>query len=56
MNTEGLVCVSVCNKITQENAHSCSEHCVEEADSWNDLCFYMPWIASEEFTGQIKNL
>jgi len=54
MNTEGLVCVSVCNKITRENAQSCSEHCVDEADSWNERCFYILWIASEEFTGQIK--
>jgi len=39
MNTEGLLYVSGCGKMTRENAQSCSEHCVEEAGSWNDHCF-----------------
>jgi hypothetical protein len=50
------VCVSGCNKMTHENVRSCSEHCVEEAGSWNDHCFYKPWIISEKFTGQSKTL
>jgi hypothetical protein len=48
----GILCVCVrvhartrlywgggCNKMTYENAQSYSEHCVEEAGSWNDHFF-----------------
>lgn len=55
MNTEGLAWVSGSNKMTREKVQSCSKHCVEEAGSWNDHCFYVLWRrASEKFTGQSK--